>query len=496
MRSTRRRNESGSISGHVLPFVRRTTELDNNPGDLSPVRSARPSERPAGETFERSTALAVPALRLGEGQFLFVSELTMVIGAAVLMGSPLLVPAYAVTALVWRTKGLYARRFSLSILDDLASFIQGVVIGAVPAVLLGVGVLGTGATAPLSAVGVMALVALVARVVAYAVILGRRRRGQINYPAVIVGAGPVAVSLARRLEEHPQHGLRPVGFLERGEELESTPVPILGGTDDLVEVVRRRKVTDVVIGYGALPTSDLVEIIRCCDRLDVEIYVLPRLFEMHRLAGACDHVWGIPLVRLHRRAHRAGTWRLKRFLDMVASFTALLMLAPLLVATAIAVRLEVGKGILFEQVRIGLDGRPFTIRKFRSMRPLPPGVENPWSVTDDDRIGPVGRFIRRYSIDELPQLFNVLNGDMSLVGPRPERPEYVEQFQVQVPRYGDRHRVPVGLTGLAAVQGLRGDTSITDRAYFDNVYIENWSFALDLKILARTVTSVIKGTGA
>jgi exopolysaccharide biosynthesis polyprenyl glycosylphosphotransferase len=496
MRAHHRRNERGSVSGHLLPVPRRTAVLDDEPGDVSPGRLTQPKERLVGETYDRADAKAVPALRLGEGQFLFVSELTVVISAAVLMGSPLLLPAYAAAALVWRARGLYARRFSLSILDDLAPFLQGALIGAVPAVLLGVGVLGSAMTAPLSAVAAMAVLAFVARVVAYAVILRRRRRGLINYPAVIVGAGPVAVSLARRLEDHPQHGLRPVGFLERGEEPESTPTPVLGATEDLAEVVRRRKVTDVVIGYGALPTSELVQIIRCCDRFDVEIHVLPRLFEMHRLAGSCDHVWGIPLVRLHRRAHRARTWRLKRFLDMVVSGAALLMLAPLLLATALAVRLEVGKGVLFEQVRVGLDGRPFTIRKFRSMRPLPPGVENPWSVNDDDRIGRVGRFIRRYSIDELPQLFNVFNGEMSLVGPRPERPEYVEQFQVDVPHYGDRHRVPVGLTGLAAVQGLRGDTSITDRAYFDNVYIENWSFALDLKILARTFTSVLKGTGA
>jgi lipopolysaccharide/colanic/teichoic acid biosynthesis glycosyltransferase len=166
-----------------------------------------------------------------------------------------------------------------------------------------------------------------------------------------------------------------------------------------------------------------------------------------------------------------------------------------MLGVAVAVRWDLGRGIFFEQKRVGLDGEPFTVRKFRSMKHLPPGATSPWSVTDDARFGRVGKFIRRFSLDELPQLFNVLKGDMSLVGPRPERPEFVDQFTMDFPRYADRHRVPVGLTGLAAVEGLRGDTSILERAYFDNLYIENWSLWLDVKILLRTVVAVLRGTG-
>jgi lipopolysaccharide/colanic/teichoic acid biosynthesis glycosyltransferase len=136
------------------------------------------------------------------------------------------------------------------------------------------------------------------------------------------------------------------------------------------------------------------------------------------------------------------------------------------------------------------------VLKFRSMRPTAPGEAASWSAERDPRVGRVGAFIRRYSLDELPQLVNVVKGDMSLVGPRPERPEYVLAFSERYPRYGDRHRVPAGMTGLAAVEGLRGDTSIEDRAYFDNVYIENWSLWLDVKILVRTFVSVVRGTGA
>ena len=166
----------------------------------------------------------------------------------------------------------------------------------------------------------------------------------------------------------------------------------------------------------------------------------------------------------------------------------------MLAVAALAVRIELGAAVLYRQERVGRGGQPFQLLKLRTMRPPTPGAPAGWS-TDFARVGPVGRFLRRYSLDELPQLFNVLRGDMSLVGPRPERPEYVEEFGRAVPSYVHRHRMMVGLTGLAAVEGLRGDTSIEERARFDNWYIENWSLWLDLTILVRTVVAVLRGTG-
>jgi lipopolysaccharide/colanic/teichoic acid biosynthesis glycosyltransferase len=156
--------------------------------------------------------------------------------------------------------------------------------------------------------------------------------------------------------------------------------------------------------------------------------------------------------------------------------------------------LELGSGIIFTQTRVGQNGRPFELMKFRSVRWSPAVPQGPWTVSRE-QTGKVGRFIRRYSLDEIPQLVNVIRGDMSLVGPRPERPEYVQQFCAAFPRYVHRHRLPVGMTGLAAVNGLRGDTSIDDRARFDNWYIDNWSLWLDIKILIRTVKAVLTGTG-
>jgi exopolysaccharide biosynthesis polyprenyl glycosylphosphotransferase len=207
-------------------------------------------------------------------------------------------------------------------------------------------------------------------------------------------------------------------------------------------------------------------------------------------------VWGIPLIRVRRAPFRTQGWKLKRALDVLTSGVALLLLAPVLSACALGVRLEGGPGVIFRQSRVGLDGRPFQVLKFRSLKPLDEGEsQTQWNIAQDHRLGPFGRFLRRTSLDELPQLWNILRGDMSLVGPRPERPHFVNQFSTHVPRYMARHRVPSGLTGWAQVHGLRGDTSIEDRARFDNYYIENWSPWLDVKILLRTVSQVVRGQG-
>jgi exopolysaccharide biosynthesis polyprenyl glycosylphosphotransferase len=188
---------------------------------------------------------------------------------------------------------------------------------------------------------------------------------------------------------------------------------------------------------------------------------------------------------------------LKRVFDVVVSGIALLILAPVMLACALAVRLEGGRGVLFRQERVGLDGRPFELLKFRSLRPADDDESRTrWNVANDHRMGRVGRFLRQTSLDELPQLLNILRGDMSLVGPRPERPHFVHEFTREFPRYAARHRVPAGLTGLAQVHGLRGDTSIEERAQFDNAYIETWSLWSDVKIMLRTAWAVVRGTGS
>jgi exopolysaccharide biosynthesis polyprenyl glycosylphosphotransferase len=203
----------------------------------------------------------------------------------------------------------------------------------------------------------------------------------------------------------------------------------------------------------------------------------------------------MPLVRLRRAPFRTRAWTAKRVSDVLISAIVLVVIAPVLLLCALLSRWETGC-VLFRQTRVGLDGEPFTLLKFCSLRPAEDAeAATRWNIGDDARVGPIGRILRRTSLDELPQLWNVLRGDMSLVGPRPERPHFVDEFNQQFPWYMARHRVPVGLTGWAQVHGLRGDTSIADRTHFDNFYIENWSLWGDIKILFRTVGQVLRGSG-
>jgi exopolysaccharide biosynthesis polyprenyl glycosylphosphotransferase len=201
-------------------------------------------------------------------------------------------------------------------------------------------------------------------------------------------------------------------------------------------------------------------------------------------------------VRMRRAAFRSPSGRVKRVLDVVLAGSAFVLLLPVMAVCAAAVALEGGRGIFFGQERVGLDGRPFRVWKFRTLRPASEAEsQTTWSIANDHRVGPVGRVLRKTSLDELPQLWNILRGDMSVVGPRPERPHFVTSFRESFPRYDHRHRVPAGLTGWAQVHGLRGDTSIEDRARFDNYYIENWSLWTDAKIVVRTIGQVVRGGG-
>ncbi|MGI5129458.1 sugar transferase [Pseudonocardia sp. CA-107938] len=189
---------------------------------------------------------------------------------------------------------------------------------------------------------------------------------------------------------------------------------------------------------------------------------------------------------------QSGARLVKRAMDVAGALIGLLLVLPILLIAAIAVRIEGGPGVIFRQTRVGQHGRHFTLYKLRSLKPETGEGDVKWNIDNDARLGRVGRFIRATAIDELPQLVNVLLGDMSLVGPRPERPHFVDQFSATIPGYAARHRVPVGLTGLAVVKGLRGDTSIADRAAVDNDYADTWTIGLDLLIIVRTALYLIK----
>jgi exopolysaccharide biosynthesis polyprenyl glycosylphosphotransferase len=340
---------------------------------------------------------------------------------------------------------------------------------------------------------IAAAVLLPSRTVAYALLRSVRRRGHITEPTLIVGSGPVAELVASTCREHPEYGLVPIGLLDSAPEPE-LPLPLLGSPEDLPRVVREWDVRRVIVAFGAMRETQLIEVLRAAENLPVAVYCVPRFFELRvpRERARTDEIWGIPLTRLTPTGPKVLERRTKRALDLLTASAAVLLLAPVLACAALAVRLSSPGPILFRQDRVGRGGRLFPLLKFRSMMQNNDS-DTAWSVLHDDRVTRVGRFLRRTSLDELPQLFNIIRGEMSLVGPRPERPHFVEEFSAVIPRYRDRLRVPAGLTGWAQVHGLRGDTSILERVRFDNAYIENWSLWLDLVIIARTLREALMG---
>jgi exopolysaccharide biosynthesis polyprenyl glycosylphosphotransferase len=338
------------------------------------------------------------------------------------------------------------------------------------------------------------------RAVTTQLILWARRRQLVSHNTLIVGEGAVAADVALILANYRQYGLHVLGYAsDSASEAMDAVAPRLGTAAELDRVVTENRVTAVIVADGDFVEEDLLEIVRRGLSRSCELLVVPRLHHLNTLSGMPDHVGSIPVMRISSPNLQGPVWAVKRGFDIVTSVVSLLVLAPLLAVCALAVRLEGGPGIIFRQQRVGRDGKVFDCLKFRSMRPEGgmAGTESQtrWSIAQDDRVGPVGRVLRKTSLDELPQLWNILRGEMTLVGPRPERPYFVSRFSAEIPRYDHRHRVRAGLTGFAQVSGLRGDTSIIDRARFDNYYIENWSLWLDAKVILRTVGEVLFARG-
>jgi exopolysaccharide biosynthesis polyprenyl glycosylphosphotransferase len=402
------------------------------------------------------------------------------------------------TMLLFGTGRLYRPRLHLSLLDE-APALLGRIATSIGLVALVLSVSMSRAVGPFLKLAVAgAVLQLVIRCFVFIFLRTARKRGVVSHRTVFLGGGVITQKLATTLRNHPEYGLRAVGCVDRTRPVPETEevAPWLGTTDNLGQILEKHSIDILIIAFGDEKEENIVELIRARALAQRQVFVVPRMFEMDVTRRGGDHIGAYPIVRLPRRALSGPSWRFKRAFDLVVASIALVVLSPLLVACALAVRFEGGKGFIFRQVRIGKDGEPFELLKFRSMRPEVPGSGDvTWNIKDNPRVGPVGRVLRKTSLDELPQLWNIIRGDMTIVGPRPERPYFVEQFSADFPRYPHRHRVPVGLTGLAQVSGLRGDTSIEDRARYDNFYIESWSFWLDLKVLLRTVREVVRGGG-
>jgi exopolysaccharide biosynthesis polyprenyl glycosylphosphotransferase len=342
----------------------------------------------------------------------------------------------------------------------------------------------------------------------------RARRG-VGGATLIVGAGKVGMLVARRLQENPGFGLRPVAFLDedplegdlpaglpvyRSEAMSDDDAIPSGGLGGEVErLVDDLVIEHVIVAFSQTSHREELELMRRCEELGVSVSLIPRLFERVPDRTRVERLGGIPLVTVHPSYPKGWQFAAKYVMDRVLAFFALALLSPVLLVISLGVLLSLGRPILFRQPRVGVDGYAFELLKFRSMRPpvvsasgpdaeiLSSGKAPGGTAGDaEDRRTRFGRLLRATSLDELPQLINVLKGDMSFVGPRPEQVSYVEIFEQEIYRYAERHRVKSGITGWAQINGLRGNTSIEDRVEWDNYYIENWSPWLDTKILLKT----------
>jgi exopolysaccharide biosynthesis polyprenyl glycosylphosphotransferase len=416
--------------------------------------------------------------------------------------------------LLFHLRGLYRTRLRALVLDGVVPVVSAVSVAAMAVAMIG---LFANGQAPNQSDGVQAwLFALLA------VGLGRitlsltqrwaRSRRLIGKPVLIMGAGLVGSQVARRLEDHPEYGLVPVGFLDDDPrstaEVGGRDVPVLGTVGDLDEAVRRNGVRNLIVAFSSVADARVSRLIQRCQELGIEVSVVPRMFDTINNRVGYDTVGGLPVLSFSRVNPKGFQFAIKYAVDRVVAGVVLLVLSPLLALLALAVTLSTGGPMLFRQPRIGLDGHEFEMLKFRTMRGTPAehgesdadwaerivgGFDETVSVASDgpeDRRTGVGRLLRRTSLDELPQFWNVFNGDMSLIGPRPERVSYVRRFEPVVYRYGDRHRVKSGITGWAQVNGLRGQTSLDERVESDNYYIAHWSLGLDVRIMLLTLLAL------
>ena len=382
------------------------------------------------------------------------------------------------------SSGTHEARFSLSALADTPRLAMAAAIAGT----LTVPFATDGTSLARVAIGAIGAV-VIGRGASYAVVRHRRRSGR-REPTIIAGSGHVAIELAHLIRLHPEYGLDLAGFV--GAPFPNLPAPLLGEVAHLDELVTELHVRRVLVAFGPTREVDLVGVLRTAVLRAVHVYVVPRFFEIGAAPRSIDRddIWGIPLLRVRQAAFTAWTWHVKRAIEFTVAGCLLMITAPVMALAAVAIRVSSSGPILFRQPRIGQSGSEFEVLKFRT---LPADhVDDSWNSEDDDYDDSIGRLLRRLSIDELPQLWNVLRGDMSLVGPRPERGYLVDEFNTTIHGYRDRHRLPMGLTGWAQVHGLRGDTSLRERVRFDNQYIEHWSLWRDLTIMLRTIVAVFR----
>jgi exopolysaccharide biosynthesis polyprenyl glycosylphosphotransferase len=422
----------------------------------------------------------------------------------------LYLPASVVVLMVFfglfYTGGMYAPRGGRSIEEELTGLFKAVVLGSLLVLALAFFLQRTAFSR--SFFGLFFLSCFffltLGRILARGFLRRILQRGMGATHLLLIGDNPMRERVLRAARELPGLALKPIGWLRVGAEEVAAAgdtgppgLPCLGGIEDVDRVVQKHHIDRVVL---TLPFDQLPLVRSIAARfadLNTDLQFVPDLLALHTSRMRLTEIAGIPFISVREVALSGADRIVKRTFDLISSGLGLLVLSPLLGLLALWVRAGSPGPIFYRQSRVGQDGREFQMIKFRTMRVDAEAVSGPvWTVENDPRITASGRFLRRLSLDELPQLWNVLVGDMSLVGPRPERKVFVEQFRQRMPRYFERHRVRSGLTGWAQVHGLRGNTSIEERTLYDLHYLENWSLALDVKIILMTIHHVLRGENA
>lgn len=397
-------------------------------------------------------------------------------------------------------RGAYRHRLNFQLVDDLLLVVGATIVAATSIATVRVIAVGDpDAAAQVMREWLIAVACLVAARGAFAI--ASARLNVVTIPTVIIGAGRVGRLAARRLLERPGACLHPVAYIDTDPLPSVTPLddlPVLTEDVELERLVHDLNVGQVLLAFSSNSAPVHLELVQRFQDLGVPVALVPRLYESMTTDIAVENVGGVPFILMRPNDPYSWRFQIKYGVDRIGAAVGLALLSPIFLAASVAVLVSLGRPIFFRQTRVGRDLVPFEMLKFRTMRSEHAGESSlsfpedtgPGGVEGDDRRTRTGRLLRRMAIDELPQLVNVLRGEMSLVGPRPERPDFVRAFIHTVPRYGDRYRVKSGITGWAQVAGLRGKTSLSDRVAWDNWYIENWSARLDLKILLATAAAI------
>lgn len=337
---------------------------------------------------------------------------------------------------------------------------------------------------------------IVVRAFLRTIISALRRRNYDIRRVLILGARAPGRQINNLMQRKPGLGYRVQGFLSDSETIGSLidGVPVLGKPGALSRVVKVMHVDDVIIALSGRTPEEVLDIVSLAEDEAVEIQIYPDVFHLITNNGISNsEISGLPLISIKNMALNSPiNQALKRALDLVVSSTILLFASPVMVLIALIIKLNSHGPAFFIQQRVGLDNKPFPTLKFRTMR-MDAEELGDWTIKGDPRVTRFGRFLRRHSLDELPQFINVIRGEMSVVGPRPEQPQYVERFSQSIPRYVRRHKQKAGITGWAQVNGLRGDTSIEERTRYDLYYVENWSLLFDLRIIIKTTFDTLLG---